>query len=182
MGTYDREEIAERSKKMAKIVSLAMITLGVLSILLPVIVGIAISILLGIVMVIAGLAYEVLAISTHGIGAFWWRVLVGAGFIVAGSYLLLNPETSFVTLTVVLALVFFFEGIVEIASFLTVRTHPNSGWLIGNSAISLLFAALIWHHWPASSAWVIGVLVGVNLITSGLTPLKFSPLATSVDL
>jgi uncharacterized membrane protein HdeD (DUF308 family) len=44
----------------------------------------------------------------------------------------------------------------------------------------LVSALLIWRNWPASSAWAIGTLVGINLIVSGVAPLKSSPSETKL--
>jgi uncharacterized membrane protein HdeD (DUF308 family) len=33
---------------------------------------------------------------------------------------------------------------------------------------------LIWVHWPSSSIWVIGTLVGISLIFSGVARLMLS--------
>jgi uncharacterized membrane protein HdeD (DUF308 family) len=177
MGTYDRKERVERSKKMVKVASFSMIALGILSILAPLAVGIGIPILLGSVMLIVGLSYEVLAMSTRGTGVSLWRFLVGAGFVIVGIFLLIHPRSGLLVLTIALALALFLEGVGEIASFLVVRGYRKSGLLAANAAASLLLAVLIWRGWPANSAWAIGTLLGVNLITSGLGPLILSPVA-----
>jgi uncharacterized membrane protein HdeD (DUF308 family) len=180
MGTYDREEGAERSKKMVRMASLGMIALGVLSILSPLLVGAGIAVLLGIVSLGAGFAYAALALGTRGTGAFLWRLLVSAVFVVAGSYLVLRRESALVALTAILALAFLFEGLAEVGAYAMVRNYRNSLWLLPNAAASLVIALLIWRNWPASSVWAIGTLVGINLIASGVAPLKFSPSVTKL--
>jgi uncharacterized membrane protein HdeD (DUF308 family) len=63
------------------------------------------------------------------------------------------------------------HGIFEIVAYFRVRTLKASGWLLFNGIVALLLSALIWVHWPSSSAWAIGTLVGVNLLFTGFTRL-----------
>jgi uncharacterized membrane protein HdeD (DUF308 family) len=36
-----------------------------------------------------------------------------------------------------------------------------------NGAITLLLGVLIWRSWPGDGLWVIGILVGIELVFSG---------------
>src|SRR5215467_3231703 len=48
-------------------------------------------------------------------------------------------------------------------------THP----ILAVSTLTLLLACLIWFQWPSSTVWAIGILVGVNLLMTGITRLMF---------
>jgi uncharacterized membrane protein HdeD (DUF308 family) len=43
-----------------------------------------------------------------------------------------------------------------------------------DAIITLLLGILIWAHWPSSSVWAIGTLIGVSLIFSGISRLMLS--------
>jgi uncharacterized membrane protein HdeD (DUF308 family) len=73
-----------------------------------------------------------------------------------------------------MALMFFFEGVLETVLFFQFRTLPGSGWVLFDGLVSLFLAYLIWRPWPGSSIWAIGTILGINLITSGLTRLMYS--------
>ncbi len=63
---------------------------------------------------------------------------------------------------------FLIEGIWKvIASF---RYRPATGWLwlLISGVISLVLGWLIWMQWPISGMWAVGVLVGVNLLSTGI--------------
>jgi uncharacterized membrane protein HdeD (DUF308 family) len=152
-----------------------MIAVGVAAILLPWVAGVGISILVGAATILAGLAYALFAFAARGTGTFLWRLLVSAAFTVAGIDLLIHPLMGVVTLTLLIAAIFLFEGLAELASYLTLRVLPRSGLLLLNAIFSFVLAFLIWRNWPSSSAWAIGTLVGVNLITTGATRLLFAP-------
>ena len=50
----------------------------------------------------------------------------------------------------------------------------GSGWLILDGIITLVLAGMIWKTWPSSTEWVIGTLVGVSMLFSGISRLMLS--------
>ena len=50
---------------------------------------------------------------------------------------------------------------------LRVRDHDSWGWLLASGILSVLLGVLIWAQWPASGLWVIGLLVGIQLLFTG---------------
>ena len=94
-------------------------------------------------------------------------------FVVAGLYLLTHPVMAIGTLTVLLALVLFAEGVFDIVTYFRLQREHPSGWMLLNGIVALVLGALIWVQWPSSSAWAIGTLVGVNLLMTGITRLMF---------
>jgi uncharacterized membrane protein HdeD (DUF308 family) len=149
-----------------------MIVLGVLAIILPLVVGIGIAILLGILVIFCGIAFLAFAFAARGAGSLVWRLLVGIAYIVGGVYLTLHPGISLISLTLLLAIVFFVEAIFELAAYFSLRARPGSGWLLLDGLIALFLSLLIWRNWPFSSAWLLGTLVGINLIVNGVTGLS----------
>jgi uncharacterized membrane protein HdeD (DUF308 family) len=59
----------------------------------------------------------------------------------------------------------------EIITYFRLRSEQASGWILFNGIVALILGALIWLHWPSSSVWAIGTLVGVNLLLTGITRL-----------
>jgi uncharacterized membrane protein HdeD (DUF308 family) len=53
------------------------------------------------------------------------------------------------------------------------RKLPGSVWFLIDGLVSLLLAGLILFHWPSSSFWAVGTLVGVSLLFSGIARLTF---------
>jgi len=151
-----------------------MLLLGVLALFLPLATGIGVSIAVGWIIVFGGTAYVASAFAARGAGSFVWRLLIGAIYIVGGFYLAFNPGLALASLTLAMALMFFFEGVLETVAFFQLRELPGSGWVLFDGLITLLLAYLIWRPWPGSSIWAIGTILGVNLITSGITRLMYS--------
>ena len=88
-------------------------------------------------------------------------------------YMLEHPLLALGTLTLFLAAVILAAGILEIISYFRHKTHEASGWILLNGIVALLLGGMIWVRWPSSSAWAIGILVGVNLLLTGMTRLMF---------
>jgi uncharacterized membrane protein HdeD (DUF308 family) len=151
-----------------------MILLGVLALFLPLATGIGVSIAVGWIIVFGGIAYVASAFSARGAGSFLWRLLIGVVYILGGLYLAFHPGLALASLTLAMALMFFFEGVLETVLFFQFRTLPGSGWVLFDGLVSLFLAYLIWRPWPGSSIWAIGTILGINLITSGLTRLMYS--------
>lgn len=151
-----------------------MIVLGFLAVFLPGAAGIGVSLVVSWVMIFSGFAYLAYAFAAQGAGAFVWRILIGVAYVIGGGYLAFHPGLALESLTLVVAAIFFVEGVMEIAVFFQFRTLTGSGWILFDAIVTLILAYVIWRPWPSSSAWAIGTLVGVNLIVSGVTRLMYS--------
>jgi uncharacterized membrane protein HdeD (DUF308 family) len=154
--------------------AVVMILLGFLAVFLPFATGIALSILVGWIIVFSGFAYLAYAFAARGAGAFLWRTPIGIAYVVGGFYLAFHPELTLESLTLVVAAVFFVESVLEFIVFFQFRALSGSGWILFDGILTLVLAYVIWRPWPASSLWAIGTLVGINLIVSGSTRLMYS--------
>jgi uncharacterized membrane protein HdeD (DUF308 family) len=85
--------------------------------------------------------------------------------------LLAYPISGIVTLTLLIAAFFFVEGVIQLMIGFQMRSLQGWGWMVFSGIISILLAGLIWSEFPGSARWVIGLLVGVNLLIFGLSQL-----------
>jgi uncharacterized membrane protein HdeD (DUF308 family) len=92
------------------------------------------------------------------------------GALVAGVGVLVwfNPEVGSGFLTALLMIFFVVNGLWKISSALRFRPARGWTWLLLAGLISLLFVYLLWSQWPLAGAWAIGVLVGLDLLLTGL--------------
>ncbi len=153
--------------------AVVFILLGMMAIIEPGVAGLAVTILIGWLLVFGGAAHLIAAFSGGGAGRVLWQVLIGILYIVGGVYFLMHPLMGLGTLTLFLALIILAEAVFEIIAYFRMRGHGGSGWLLVNALITLLLGGLIWLHWPSSSVWAIGTLVGVNLLITGFSRLMF---------
>ncbi len=154
--------------------AVVMILLGLLAVVLPLATGIAVSVLVAWVVFLSGLAYVVSAVSDRNAGAFIWRLLIGLVYIAGGSYLAFHPQIALETLTLLVAVIFTIEGILEIVTFFQFRVYAGSVWALFDGLVTLVMAFLILLPWPNSSSWAIGIIVGINLMITGFAVLIYS--------
>ena len=145
------------------------VIVGILAIIFPLASSIAMKILLGWLLLITGIAHII-----HGFSARNWRgfitdLLLGILFIISGGWLAFFPIAGLMALTAFLAIVFVVQGVFEIV--LAFQTRPIGGWvyMLISGIIAFVAGFLIWQGLPSTSAWVLGVLAGINLISSGLS-------------
>jgi uncharacterized membrane protein HdeD (DUF308 family) len=150
-----------------------LVVAGIFSISAPFFAGIAASIFFGWLILFAGIAHLVYAWSERGAGAVLWQILIGIVYIVAAFTMLVRPVSGVVALTLVLGIYIALEGVFELALFSLVRRTPGSIWFLIDGLVSLLLAGLIFFHWPSSSFWAVGTLVGISLLFSGIARLTF---------
>src|SRR5260370_15287336 len=151
-----------------------MVALGVLAIAIPQATGIGVVFLVSYITIFSGLAHLAYAFAAERAGTFFWRLLIGIVYVVGGIYLAFNPGLSLVSLTLVLAAIFFAEGLLRVVFFFQVRSLPGAGWVLFDGVVTVLLGFLIMRCWPGSSQWAIGTIVGANLCVSGVTRLLFS--------
>jgi uncharacterized membrane protein HdeD (DUF308 family) len=144
--------------------------LGLVAFVLPWLSTLAVDLFVGWLLFIGGIARVVTLLRARHWPGYWWSMAAAVLAIVVGSALVLRPLAGMVTLTLVLGVVFFVEGISAIAAGLDFRHHArNWGWLLFNGLVDLLLVFLIWSGWPGTAVWAIGILVGINLFVTGLS-------------
>ncbi len=163
--------VRETSSGWSIFFGILLVVAGFASIALPFVAGIAASIFFGWLILFAGVAHLIYAWFERGAGAVLWQILIGLVYIAAAVAMLLLPVTAIVALTLVLGWYIVLEGIFELVLFSRLRRVPGAGWLLFDGAVSLLLAGLIFFHWPSSSFWVLGTLVGISLLFSGIARL-----------
>ncbi|MGB8295335.1 MAG: HdeD family acid-resistance protein [Polyangia bacterium] len=163
-----------RGVKWSIALSVLMIAAGVLAIISPHASGIAVTILVGWLLVLGGGAH--LAYSWHARdgGGLIWGIVLGILYIIAGAYLLAHPVAGLASLTFALAAFLFIGATVEIILSTHLRLSSGSGWLLVDGIITVVLAIMMWRTWPKSSPWLLGTLVGINMIFSGIARLAIS--------
>jgi uncharacterized membrane protein HdeD (DUF308 family) len=154
-------------------VAILFIVLGMFAIIEPGIAAIGITLLVGWLLVFGAVFHFIAAFKGGGAPHVIFQVLVGLLYILGGVYFLTHPIMGPAALTLLLAGIFLAEGVIEVISYFRHKVHSASGWLLLNGIITILLGGLIWFHWPSSTDWAIGILVGVNLLMTGFSRLMF---------
>jgi uncharacterized membrane protein HdeD (DUF308 family) len=162
-----------RAANWSIVLSVLMIVVGLLAMWVPGISGIAVTAIVGWLLIFSGILHLVFAWRGGGAGTVIWEILVGIVYGVIGFYLLTRPLVGLATLTFALALYLLFEGILELVMSAQFR-GAGRGWLVLDGVITLLLAIVIWMGWPGNSIWVLGFIVGISMLFSGISRLMLS--------
>jgi uncharacterized membrane protein HdeD (DUF308 family) len=156
------------------VLSVLMMILGMLALLVPGMTGVAVTLVLGWLLIFSGILHLGFAWRAGRPGAVVWEMLLAIVYGAIGFYLLAKPVLGLEALTLALAIYLVFEGGLEFLLAFYLRPLPGTGWLLFDGIVTLLLAVLIWRGWPVSSTWVVGTIVGISMFLSGLTRLMLS--------
>jgi len=165
----EAREGLRRSWKALMAVGVLAILLGCVAIVVPAVASVATAIFIGWILVIAGAFLVAGAFTAHTIGSVLWRLVWAFLTVLVGIYLIVEPDSGTLTLTVVLGIYFLFMGITRTFLAFAARGRQGAG-LLGLSGIAgLLIGILVLAKLPSSADWAIGLLVGIDLIFAGWT-------------
>jgi len=148
---------------------IVLVVLGLAAIVVPPLASLAVTILLGWMFMISGVAGLALTFWARGMPGFWWSLLSAALAIGAGLILLVQPVQGALTLTIVVGAYFLAEGVATIMYALEHRRELSErwSWLLIAGLVDIVIAGIIITGWPGSALWAVGLLVGINLVFGG---------------
>jgi uncharacterized membrane protein HdeD (DUF308 family) len=123
--------------------------------------------LVGIMMVIAGLAEIINAFQIKTWGKFLLWLLLGALYVLAGFVAFSNPLLTAVVLTLLLGAALVVSGIVRIVLAFSMKEGTPWVWALLSGVVTLLLGLIILARWPFSSLYVLGIFLGIDLVIAG---------------
>ena len=145
-----------------------LIILGVISIGAPHLTTVAAKIFIGWLFLIAGISLIVHAFLAQGWKAFLGELVIGLLYAVIGGWLAFFPLTGIIGLTVLLAATFIVDGVFKFSMGLQVKPEDGWIWLIFSGVIAIIAGLLIFLGLPSTANWALGLIVGLNLLMSGV--------------
>jgi uncharacterized membrane protein HdeD (DUF308 family) len=122
----------------------------------------------GIMMLIAGVAEVINAFQVKSWGKFLFWLLLGVLYIVAGFVTFENPLLAAALLTLMLGVALVASGIMRIILAFSMKEGTPWIWVVLSSVITLLLGIVILAHWPVSSLYILGLFLGIDLILAGV--------------
>ncbi|MBK5971007.1 acid-resistance membrane protein [Thiorhodovibrio litoralis] len=118
-------------------------------------------------LIVGGVFQLLQAIKCRGWRSILFHVLIALLYVAGGLMIVLYPQVTAVSLTLMLGAVLIAVGIMRL--LMSFQLRPSSGWYwpLISGVISLLLGGLIIAQWPTSGLWVIGLFVAVELIFNG---------------
>ena len=165
----------------------ALIGLGILFVVLGMI-GVAgqtlfsfVSInVLGIFLFAAGVLQALHAMKSKGWKSVGVQILLAILYIAAAIFTWSFPIPALEAITLWMAAIFFATGVLRFIAAFQHRHFNEWIWLVLSAAISILMGVLIMNSFPASSLWLPGLLIAIELILQGWSLLFLGLAAKSV--
>ena len=140
---------------------------GVVALLFPIFSSVAVVLMLGWLLIINGIFQAISLIGATNVPHFWLQLVSVALSVVIGILFLRHPGEGLFTLTLLLIVFFMVGGMAKVIFALTIRPFSNWGWVLASGVIGILLAIYLWTSLPIAAAWLLGVLVGIQLISEG---------------
>jgi uncharacterized membrane protein HdeD (DUF308 family) len=165
-----REAMREKVKRHSfwyLVQSGLMILAGILALAFPVLSSVTIVFFLGWLLIINGFLQAISLMDARHVPHFWLQLVSVVISVLVGILFLRNPGAGLLTLSLLLIVFFMVEGISKVIFSLTIRPFPNWGWVFASGLIGILLAFYLWANTPVTAIWLLGVLLGIELICEG---------------
>jgi uncharacterized membrane protein HdeD (DUF308 family) len=157
----------QQNARMAVIAGVVMVLCGLLAIAAPLAAGLSVTVLVGVLLAIGGVAQCFLAFQAGAFGRGLLIFLFGVLSVIAGLFLFGQPLEGLEAITLFLAAYFIATGIAELIAAFQICPAPTWGWMLLNGSVTLILGIMIWRQYPVSGAWAVGLLFGIKLLMSG---------------
>jgi uncharacterized membrane protein HdeD (DUF308 family) len=167
--TIDSAQVmsARQASRASTAFGAVLTALGIFAVMAPMFTGVAVTVLVGMLLLAAGLVETVFAFRAESFGEGALKFLFGGLTLLAGAVILAMPGRGLGVLTAVLAVFFLAGGVIDFVLALKLRSEGGWGWVLFSAIASILFGILILVQWPVSGIWAVGLYVGVRLLIHG---------------
>jgi uncharacterized membrane protein HdeD (DUF308 family) len=165
---------------------IALVILGLLALLAPVVASVAATVFFGWILLLSGIVGLIATLRARHAPGFVWSLLSALVGIVAGVLLLGWPVQGTLSLTAVLIAFLLLEGGVSILYALEHKSALSNrwGWMLASGIVDLILGLLLFIGLPGTALWALGLLVGINMLFGGwaliLMALQARPAAVKV--
>jgi len=151
-----------------------LIILGIIAILVPHFVTVAIVVSLGWILLFGGTFLIARALLFFRIPGFGLWLFIGILQLVVGYLFLAQPLEGILTLTLLMTLFFLLEGIAKISFALMMRPLAHWGFVLFSGLTALILALVVWMGWPGTAEWLLCLLFGINMLFGGWSLVNIS--------
>jgi len=144
---------------------------GVVALAMPGIAALATSLVLAAVLAVGGIARLVHAFQVRRWAWFFGNLVLGILYLAAAVLIFAQPMLGALSLALVVAFWCIGVGVVQIGSALSYPRLPAWGWMLASGVAGIVLGVLILSGWPAAALWALGLLVGMELVFSGISEL-----------
>lgn len=146
---------------------IALIILGVLGLGAVALLSVASAIWFGAMIFVGGIVLLVDAFRHEGWKSRLLHIVIGLLYLAVGVVTFANPLAATASLTLLAGVALLAVGVLRIIVAFQNRELPHWVWILVSGLLSLLLGVLILAQWPASSLWVLGTFLAIELIFQG---------------
>jgi uncharacterized membrane protein HdeD (DUF308 family) len=144
-----------------------MVIAGVLALLFPALMSTGLIELLGWLLVVAGVFQSLSLIGATQVPYFWMQLVSVVLQLIVGYLLIAHPEAGVVSITLLMLVLFMVGGIARVVFALMIRPMPDWWWILASGVVAILCSFVLIGNLPQAAAWLLGVLLGLQLISEG---------------
>lgn len=161
-------EAVGRNRMLYLVQAILMVVGGAVAILFPVFASAAFVRFLGWILIASGIIQGLSLLSARNHPSFWLALVSAVLAVVVGVLMLRNTVETMLVISILLIVFFMVEGIAKIVFALTIRPMTGWFWVLASGILAIVLAVILWNSMPITAGWLIGLLLGVNLITEGM--------------
>ena len=167
-----REAMRESVKRhwlLYMIEAVALVAAGFAAIIFPVFSSAFFVVMLGWLLIISGVFQALTLVSARNTPYFLLQLISVVLAVLVGFLLLRHVGQGMLIISLLLIVYLMIEGVSKIVFALTIRPLPNWLWVLASGVLSVVLSILLWTSMPVTALWLIGLLLGVNLISVGVS-------------
>ena len=145
-----------------------LMLIGAAALLAPMVSSLIAALYVGWMLIFSGVASFYAAFAVRGVGPFFGALLLGLLSLACGAFILARPIDGEMAIGLCLGGLFFAQGAFESALALAIRPAPGWGWMLVSALASVALSLVIFVGWSGVSLVVLGVVIGINFLSSGL--------------
>lgn len=170
----DFKQALKENKSTLLWVGILTALVGFIAIVFPYAATVTTNFMVGFLFIGSGILGIWHSFSIKGTGPFFGALLMGLITVVAGVFLIANPLAGILILTLTVGIVFIFEGAYQIFAAFELRPEKGWGWMLFSAFISIAAGLLIVSKLPGTSLFVLGLIMGINFLSTGITMIMLS--------
>ncbi|MEM9044819.1 MAG: HdeD family acid-resistance protein [Pseudomonadota bacterium] len=144
-----------------------MILAGLAALISPLLITATLVLFLGWLLIFSGGLQVISLIGATHVPHFWLQLLSAVLSVLIGYLFVKNPGAGIGTLALLMIVFFMIEGMAKVVFSLSVRPLANWGWVLGSGVLGIVISLYLITN-PALSVFLLGILIGLQLITQGV--------------
>lgn len=163
-----------RNLDWLRVIAIVLILLGLTALYAPFYSSFGPGRIFGFLILTGGAMFVAHAVRSRRWGGFSAEFLLGALYIATGLLVFFHPLELVPSLTLFLGVFYLAKGILKVGYSLRLQERSSWQWMLANGTVSVLTGIVVLAGLPSVAMWGVAVLVGLDLIFSGLTIFLFA--------